>query len=290
VHLSASEFVALGFSVIGIVIQIAILSILNTRKLKSSFPVFYAYIAFSTVAMALLDVTYVVTSLQSAIAKYFYVYWALNGLQMVLQLAVMYEVLVNALKPYSALIDLGKMLFGWAALFLLIAAALTTMGSGTSSATRCVAAVEHFERGTLLIQCGLLFLFFLFERRLGLSWRSRSISVGIGLGFLSTLTLVFFYLRQHFVAQVAAINVADNLTSTAVVALWAVCLYLPEPQKKNVLDSSSKLIFQRWNEALMATPFGSGGGAMAFAGNSIDSFLPSVEKTVERVMARKIVQ
>ena len=54
--------------------------------------------------------------------QYFYIYWALTGVTMVLEFAVMYELLVNALKPYSALIDFGKMLFRWAAIFLILAA------------------------------------------------------------------------------------------------------------------------------------------------------------------------
>jgi hypothetical protein len=103
---------------------------------------------------------------------------------------------------------------------------------------------------------------------------------------LSTFTLTFSYLRDHFASQISTINLLDNLSSTAIVVFWAVCLYLPEPQKKNVLDSPAKLIFQRWNEALLATPFASHGGAMVA---QMDSFLPNVERTVERVMARKMV-
>jgi len=286
VHLSASEWFALGLSVIGIGFQIAILAILRSRKLKSNFPVFFSYLIFSSVAMLFLDATYVACSVRFAKSDCFYIYWALNFIQMLFQFAVMYEVFVNALKPYSALIDLGKMLFRWAALFLVMAAAFTASGAGDTRIARCLAAVEHFERGILLVQCGLLFLFFLFERRLGLSWRSHSVNIGIGLGVSSTLTLLFSYLRDHFAAQVYAINLADNLAATAIVVFWAVCLYLPEPQKKNVLDSPAKLIFQRWNEALMATPFASHGGAMVA---QMDSFLPSVERTVERVMARKMI-
>jgi hypothetical protein len=43
------------------------------------------------------------------------------------------------------------------------------------------------------------------------------------------------------------------------------------------------LIFQRWNEALISYQHG---GDLAFAPS--ESFLPSVERTVERVMARKM--
>lgn len=280
---SSSEWLALALSAIGVAVQIAILSVLRNRKLKSNFPVFFAYLVFSSVLMVVGDGIYLARAFQ---AKYFYLYWGFNFTQMLLQFAVMYEVFVNALKPYSALIDLGKMLFRWAALFLAMAAIFTASGAADTRIARCVAAAEHFERGILLVQCGLLFLFFLFERRLGLSWRSHSVSIGIGLGVLSTLTLTFSYLRDHFAAQVGTINLLDNFSSTAIVVFWAVCLYLPEPQKKNVLDSPAKLIFQRWNEALMATPFASHGGAMVA---QMDSFLPNVERTVERVMSRKMI-
>ncbi len=282
---SASEWFAIGLTAVGIVVQVAILAILRSRKLKSNFPVFFSYLVFSSVAMTLLEVIYLAHSPHILGTNYTYVWWVLNFLQMLLQFAVMYEVFVNALKPYSALIDLGKMLFRWAAVFLIMAAAFTASSGGNTR--NCIAAfVEHFERGTLLVQCGLLFLFFLFERRLGLSWRSHSVNIGIGLGASSTLTLLFSYLHDHFAAQAYAINLADNFSATAIVIFWAVCLYLPAPQRKNVLDSPAKLIFQRWNEALMATPFASNGGAMVA---QMDSFLPNVERTVERVMSRKMI-
>ncbi len=54
------------------------------------------------------------------------------------------------------------------------------------------------------------------------------------------------------------------------------------------LNLLSKLIFQRWNEVLVSTPFGSS-AATASMGH-LDSFLPNVEQTVDRVMARKMVQ
>jgi len=158
VQFSSSEWLALALSAIGVVAQIAILSVLRNRKLKSNFPVFFAYLVFSSVLMIVGDGIYLARAFQ---AKYFYLYWAFNFMQMLLQFAVMYEVFVNALKPYSALIDLGKMLFRWAALFLVMAAIFTASGAADTRIARCVAAAEHFERGILLVQCGLLFLFFL---------------------------------------------------------------------------------------------------------------------------------
>ena len=83
---------------------------------------------------------------------------------MVLEFAVLYELLVNALKPYSALIDLGKMLFRWAAVFLVLAALLTALATTGSGSNKMVAACELLQRTVRLMQCGLLLLF--------LGWKS----------------------------------------------------------------------------------------------------------------------
>ena len=79
---------------------------------------------------------------------------------MVLEFGVLYELLVNALKPYSALIDLGKMLFRWAAVFLILAAFLTAFATTGSGNNKLVAASELLQRTVRLMQCGLLLLFF----------------------------------------------------------------------------------------------------------------------------------
>lgn len=281
-HFSSSALISFGIAGIALLVETFLLFILKRRNLIPAFKIFFSYCIYCISAALVLQVANVLLPGRS----YFYLYWVLTCIQLLLQFGVMYEVFVSILKPYAALIDLGKMLFTWATLFLLITATMTAFGTTDTNLARCVAAVQHVERGILLIQCGLLLLFFLFERRLGLSWRSYGISIGIGLGVSSGLTLMFSYMREHFVAWSSAIDTSDNLAATAVVVFWAVCLYLPEPKKKNVLDSPAKLIFQRWNDALASSPFASH-GTLAMA--SGESFLPNVERTVERVMARKMM-
>ena len=63
--------------------------------------------------------------------QYFYIYWVLNStILMLVGFAVMYEVCwLTHFKPYSALIDLGKMLFLWAAVFLFMAGASHCIGN-----------------------------------------------------------------------------------------------------------------------------------------------------------------
>jgi hypothetical protein len=282
---STFEWIPRVFVVVTAVAQAAILAILIKRNKRREFPVFFWYNASALIAALTL---LVVNMAKPSVGLYFYLYWGLNTLLMLVEFAVMYEIFVKALKPYSGLIDLGKMLFRWAVAFLLLAAVITTFATHDSTVAKCIAAVSQVERSLRLMQCGLLLLFFLFERRLGLAWRSHTVSIGLGLGFSAALNLSSSYLRTHFAQWTFALDLVDYTQYLAVISFWSVCFYLREPERNNVLDSPSKLISQRWNDVLATTRF-AGVSATASMG-ALDSFLPNVEQTVERVLARKIVQ
>ena len=262
-------------------VQAYILRVMAARKLRSDFPVFFLYTCFGVACVAIGLAGYVYGSA----SQYSYIYWTLSFIYMGLEFMVMYEILVNALKPYSALIDLGQMLFRWAAVFLLLAGGLTALATSGSQASKLLAAVSIVERSMRLMQCGLLLLFFLFEKRLGLSWRNYNMCIALGLGSTAALDLSFSYLKVHFAPHAQMFCLAESSFYIGVLSYWAVCLARPEPARKNVLDSPSRLIFQRWNEALTTY---SVRGELAF--NGVESFLPGVEQTVDRVLARKMVQ
>ena len=206
---------------------------------------------------------------------------------MVLEFGVLYELLVNALKPYSALIDLGKMLFRWAAVFLVLARFLPHSPPPGPETTRWLPRSELLQRTVRLMQCGLLLLFFGLEKRLGLSWRTHSMSIAMGLGIYAGVDLSTTYLIDRLPALAGAFQIFTNLVYLGATSLWAYSLAKPEPARSNVLDSPRRLIFQRWNEALLTHTVR---GEMAFASGGMESFLPGVEQTVDRVLARKIVQ
>jgi hypothetical protein len=282
VQISQTQLVLIALAIVAVGVQIFILRVLKQQKLRSEFPVFSRYLVFCIVGSAITLIPFVVYCPQ-----YFYVYWALTAVTMVLEFGVLYELLVNALKPYSALIDLGKMLFRWAAVFLILAALLTAFATTGSGNNKLVAASELLQRTVRLMQCGLLLLFFGLEKRLGLSWRTHSMSIAMGLGIYAGVDLSTTYLIDRLPALAGAFQILTNLVYLGATSLWAYSLAKPEPVRGNVLDSPRRLIFQRWNEALLTHTVR---GEMAFASGGMDSFLPGVEQTVDRVLARKIVQ
>jgi hypothetical protein len=282
VHISQIQWILIAIAIVIASVQVFTLRILNVRKLRSEFPVFFRYSLFCAAGCVITLIPFVVYCPQ-----YFYVYWILTAVTMVLEFGVLYELLVNALKPYSALIDLGKMLFRWAAIFLILAALLTALATAGSGSNKMVAAIQLLQRTVRLMQCGVLLLFFGLEKRLGLSWRTHSMSIAMGLGIYASVDLSTTYLIDRLPTMTGFFQVFTNLVYLSAASLWAYSLAKPEPARGNVLDSPRRLIFQRWNEALLTHTVR---GEMAFASGGMDSFLPGVEQTVDRVLARKIVQ
>jgi len=279
VHISQIELI---LAIVAAGVQGYTLRILNRRKLRSEFPVFFRYSVICIAAYAVSLIPYIFFCPQ-----FFYVYWVLTPITMAFEFWVLYELLVNALKPYSALIDLGKMLFRWAAVFLVLAALLTAFATTGTSGNKIMAASELLQRTVRLMQCGLLLLFFGLEKRLGLSWRTHSMSIALGLGIYAGVDLSTTYLIDRLPALTTFFQVLTTLVYLGAASLWAYSLAKPEPVRGNVLDSPRRLIFQRWNDALLTH---SVRGEMAFAAGGMESFLPGVEQTVERVLARKIIQ
>lgn len=270
------KWVEIGIAVAGALVNAWTMRALSKNKLRSDFSTFFTYNGASIVANVIAIVPFIYWKV-----PYFYLYWTLNLVLMALEFGVLYEVLVHALKPYSALIDLGKMIFIWAAVFLLCAGLLTAVATGGTGGSRITAVSDLLGRSLRLMQCGLLLLFFSLEKRLGLSWRSYSMSIALGLGVYAAADLSFSYLAARQPAWSGGFDILSNSIYLLAAIFWTACLTRPEPSRKNVLDSPSKLIFQRWNEALATAGYGG-------SPSTVECFLPGIEKTVDRVMARRV--
>src|SRR5262249_50248392 len=130
-------------------------------------------------------------------------------------------------------------------------------------------------------QCGLLLLFFLFKRRLALSWRTYAVNLAWGLGIAAALTLSFSQLRIHFAAWTLFLDLADTAVPFVIAMYWLLCFSYP-PQN-NVPDSPGSPPFLRWSEALIKHSY----GVHTPAARGAESFAPGIERT-GRGLARKI--
>jgi len=264
----------------GLLLQVTVMALMVTRRLRSSFPVFFAYMGFYTLSVLCGLAVYLF-----AFKQYVYVYWSLSTLVMLLGFAVLYEVFINILKPYSAVIDLGKMLFMWAGLFLLLAAFLTAVVTSAPRANRVVMACDLLDRCVHLMQCGMLMLLVFFEKRLNLSWRSNAMCIAMGMGVSATIDLMVAYGQNRFPQFTSRLDLVNGIAFVCVLASWTFALMSKQPARSTAAGSPTRLILQRWNDALTSYGYGD----VAYASTATDSFLPGVEKTVDRVLARKIV-
>jgi hypothetical protein len=264
-----------------IILSSTVLFLMMARRLRAKFPLFFALVTLYAISLPVLFATY-----EFSYNQYFYAYWTISTLVMLLGFAVMYEVFVAMLKPYSAVIDLAKTLFCWAGLFLFAAGFLTALVTSGPSVSKMVVAIDLCDRCVHMMQCGMLLLIFLLERRLSFSWRSSAMSIALGLGVWAAADLIVSYGQARFPSATLQWDMVYGVSFVSVMAFWAFALRSAESARNTVSDPPTRLILQRWNEALI----GYGYGESALATSSFDSFLPGVEQTVEKIMARKMVQ
>jgi len=257
----------------------ALIALMIKRKLSNAYPLFFSFLCLNAITGSLLMPVYFYAK-----GQYFNVYWSASTVLMLVGFAVLYEVFVNILKPFSAVIDLAKMLFGWAALFLLLAGFLTALVTSGPYAKKWVMAVYLCDRCVHLMQCGLLMLLVLFEKRLNFSWRNSGMCIALGIGANAIVDLVISYGQGHFPALSAQFDMLNGVSFIAILAFWVLRLKTTESAPATVAGSPSRVILRRWNEALTSYKYGD----LALS-SSVDSFLPGVEKTVDRVLARKVV-
>jgi hypothetical protein len=276
-HMSLVQWL---LAIVSPALQIVLLVTLVKRGLRSRFPFFFNYVAFTCVAVVFV----LIAGPRLNPAQYFVAYWVISAIGMLVAFAVLFEVFISMLKPFSALIDLGRMLFAWAAAFLLLASALTAVATNGHSWDKICGAIQLFERSVQLMQCGLLLLFVLFQNKLGLSWRSRGMCVALGLGIFAAVDLMSEVVRNKYPGLSGSIEIANTSFYLLNWGFWAMAFLMPEPEVSNAQDSPKRLILQRWNEALVSYGYGESGST-----STVESFLPGIERTVDRVMARKAV-
>jgi hypothetical protein len=278
--------------ILPLALQSFILVLMLKRKLRPEFPLFFQYTLINSFALC---AAIILRASPIQQAWFPYADWVVSLVSIVFAFGVLYEVFINTLKPYSALMDLGRMLFRWTAVVVCVAAVITVFATLSIFATgKRPASLSSFEAIRLLVdhslrlmQCGLLVLLLLFEKRLGLSWRSRGTAIALGLGCSAAVTLAASFLKG-FIGSAAFrydLELLNGGFYAAVTVFWAISLMRPETHVGNVLQSPNRVVAQRWNDALNARS--NGNGELAFS--NVDMFMPGIESVVERVLAKKIV-
>lgn len=264
--------------------QIGVLIFMLRRKLRAEFPFFFTYTAFDVVSFFVLYSVY-----HLAPNSYFKAYWTMSALSSIQGFLVIYEVFTYAIRPYAGLRDLGKVLFRWVAMLVVLAGSLMAISSTGMSGRYLMAAITEMERAVRLMQCGLLLFIFCCSNYLGLTWRNFAAGTALGYGIYASTSLVGFSLRVQFGSRWDSTLSTITTVSYAVCALiWLAYSAMPEKALQRVHNEVVyRPIFDRWNQAalVLTAPMAPNEAAMMGGGHT---YLTEIERAVDDIMAQQI--
>jgi len=270
-------------SPIGIGLYAVCLGMFTWRKeLRKEYPFFFSYVLFEGLSSALLHILSFQTNTLHTISHgtYFYIYWVQSALADIFALAVFRELFLAAFKPFVGLRDMGRVVFRWAAVALILIGAAVLFSSSLPGAQRIELMVVNLERAISIMQCAMLLFLFMGSSYLGLPRSSHVFGLSLGFGILATANLVYYAAMaltgyMHTV-RTAALLLTPIIAFALAPAIWVVYAIWTEPAREVVdVPVSSPLL--RWNE--IATVFGHSGGRVAFLEHP-EPFMPEAKRFV----------
>jgi len=215
-------------------------------KLHREFPIFFAYAVFQAARTAVQFVVY-----HQDFPLYFYTYWAGEALSVALGFGVLHEIFTHLFRPYEALQELARLLFRWAAAILILVAVVSAASTPAADSSRLIAGILVLERSVRVVQCGLLFMLFLFSSYFGLTWRHLVFGIAFGFGLYASVQLSALAARAYLGA--IGNQTYSLVTSGAyniAVLIWVTYLYSPQPARRAVQAVPGSNV-ERWNQALL---------------------------------------
>jgi hypothetical protein len=230
-----------------------ILMLMIRRKLYKQFPVFLLYIAFELFQfIVLLTVFRRAGSL--ADDRYRGAFALGTAISAALRFGIIYEIFTELFRNYDGLSELGRVLFRWATIVLLLigVALASTHGNGNEF----ISIVATLDRTVRFMQCGLLMFLFLFSRYFALSWRNYAFGIALGFGILASSELANTAILSwigKFSDLGKGSDILDYLGMTvyhACVLIWI--FYLLAPERETVLTPKQlpEDELEVWNQEL----------------------------------------
>ena len=227
------------------VLQVAIVIIMIRRRLVREFPVFLTYTLFQIVMGGTL---FVLDHIEAVSARqYLDAVWVETTGSIVLRFALIYEIFNRIFEPYPGLAELGRLLFRWGVVVLLLVAVALVARAPTDT-TPLASGIHIANSAVSLMQSGLLVFLFLFSSYFGLSWRNYVYGIAAGLGIFSSVSLATTALRIGTGAAAASysLDFVTMATYHCCVLIWLVYLLAPEAARRSVKHLPDNNL-EQWN-------------------------------------------
>ena len=270
------------------ILQLFCVYLLYRRKLLKQFPFFASFLLFLTA----LDVIRFLCYRQFGPSSwtYYSVYWVGTASGQMALIAVLYEIFCTAFKPFAGLQDLAKVVFKWAAGSIFFIGLVVFMSSSASPGSTpnhwLTAGINDFERIVQVMECALLIFLFIGSQHLGVSLKNRVFGFALGFGVDAFFQLlVYSALINSHISKLPLWSQLLPMVYYASLLIWVGYLLKPETSREAVhIPVTSPLL--RWNEVALA--LGHSGGKVALM--NPEPFMPQVERMVEQVMHKEIVE
>src|ERR1700690_330223 len=224
-------------------LQLAVAGIMWRRKLRSKFPVFFAYMLSQVGIFAILFPI----NASHAYFAFFYAYWITAAISLTLGFKVIHEIFLDVFKPYHTLKDLGTIVFNWAGLVMLLVAAVVAAASSSSEQGPLVQAVLIVQRCVRVIQCGLILFLLLFARYLGISRKQQSFGLALGFGGFALVELMALALRASGYISENSVAVANMCAYNLAILCWLRYMWAKSEARESAV---TLLPSQRWDQSL----------------------------------------
>lgn len=206
---------------------IAVVVALLRHRLYRQFPIFFAYVIQEIVQAAFMIP--LVESRSLTFQHYALPYTVSLAVSTALRFGVIFEIFAYVFRNYSVINRLGKPMFRWLAVGLLLAALGSSFLAWGSNADHFLLLLRVFDRTASFLQGGLLIVLFIFSAHLGLSWKSYVFGIALGLGINASADLAASAIRsQTGLTYQTALNYLVMAVYHCCVLIWIFYLFAPE--------------------------------------------------------------
>ena len=241
------------------------------RGLFRQFKFFFAYIITQLATFAVLFPAFFWRPSEAL----FYLYWGFDAISVTLGFLVIHEVFVDVFKFFHTLRDLGTVLFKWAGLVMLLAAAVVSVSANSAQMSPWIQAIITSQRCVRIIQVGMVMFLLFFAEYVGVSRKQHSFGIALGFGSFAVIELILIcsWVGNHLGEPwMSIINMAAYNSS---LTLWLTYVAVKRPARD---VSRSLLQPQRWEQSLsdIHHPL------------PPDSLIPMFEGMVDRALSRTV--
>jgi hypothetical protein len=230
------------------VLQLGVAWMLYRRGLHRELPAFIYFLVIGAIGTAIL-----VASLHDRRVsdnQYLFLWAASVFAEAGLRIATIAQIYRQVFQSYPGLESLGRSLFRWVALSLMVVGIGMAMYAPPDGPHLLWNRFYMAQRTLLIIQCGLLLFLFVFAWYFGLSFRRHTLGIALGFGLTLSVNLAIAAIQSHLGTNWA------NLTNYFFMAVYHVTVliwwyYLLVPQPGSVASRViSRSQLQQWNESL----------------------------------------